>query len=283
MNASDSAHGWHGFERDGVSLWGRDVGQGPAVVFQHGLTASEAQTAALFPDEGAGVGVRRLTLDCRGHGRSGQGAVAGLSIDAFARDVLAFADRQGVGCFVAGGLSMGAALALRLAHLVPERVTGLVLVRPAWAWQAAPANMAPFTELARWLRQPDPAEARRGFDASPTAEHLRREAPDNLASLHRLFDAPDRLATADLIGAIARDGPGLESGDLQRLRVPTLVIGHGVDAVHPLATAALLADRIPGARLQHITPKAADLSAHLAELRQALQDFLTHLPPNTVD
>ena len=269
---------WHTLARDGLVLHGRDLGSGPAVVFQHGLTGHEAQVADAFP---ADLAVRRLTLECRGHGRSPQGPTDALSLDRFARDVLAFADQQGVARFVAGGISMGAAIALRLAHLAPERVQALVLVRPAWTCGAAPQNMAPFVELAGWLRQADPVQAQRGFEATPTVAQLRQTGPDNLRSLQRLFDTPDRHATADLIEAIARDGPGLVLEDLHRLRRPTLVVGHALDAVHPLSTACVLADAIPGARLQRIIPKAVDLAAHLADLHAAVREFLLPLTTPT--
>lgn len=262
---------WHPFEIDGVALQGRDLGSGPAVIFQHGLTGNEAQVAECFP---ADLPLRRLTLECRGHGRSQQGPADALSIDRFARDVLAFADGRGIETFVAGGISMGAAVALRLAHIVPERVQALILVRPAWMWWAAPINMAPFVELAGWLRRADPAHARLDFDKSPTVAQLRETGPDNLRSLQRLFDAPDPVATADLIETIARSGPGMEYWDLYRLRLPTLVVGHDLDAVHPLATAKVLADAIPGASLQRITPKAVDLTRYLNDLSGALRDFL---------
>ncbi len=41
---------WTSFERDGLELHGRDLGEGPAVLFQHGLGGSEAQVAEVFPD-----------------------------------------------------------------------------------------------------------------------------------------------------------------------------------------------------------------------------------------
>ena len=265
---------WHRLEVAGLGLQGHDVGQGPAVVFQHGLTGSEAQVAECFP---ADLPLRRLTLECRGHGRSAQGPSEALSIDRLACDVLAFADQQGVDRFVAGGISMGAAVALRLAHLVPERIQALILVRPAWIWWSAPKNMAPFVELATCLRQPDLHAARRNFEASPTVAQLRQTGPDNLLSLLRLFDSTNPLATADLIEAVARSGPDLAYGDLYRLRMPTLVVGNALDAIHPLATARVLANAIPGARLQCITPKAVDLNHHLAELRHTLHTFLSDL------
>jgi pimeloyl-ACP methyl ester carboxylesterase len=59
--------------------------------------------------------------------------------------------------------------------------------------------------------------------------------------------------------------------------VPTLVIGHGRDLVHPLGLAETLAATIPGARLVEITPKATDAARHTDEFRAALRRFLTSL------
>jgi pimeloyl-ACP methyl ester carboxylesterase len=271
---------WFDLPRDGVALRGRDTGAGLPVVFQHGLGGSEAQVAEVFPD---GTGLRRLTLDCRGQGGSTLGNPKDLSIETFANDVLAFADARGVGRFVAGGISMGAAIALRLAVRHPERVAGLVLARPAWLWDAAPPNMAPYAEVAALLEGGRPTAALAAFDASETAARLAEEAPDNLASLRGFFAqaAPDDMAA--LLGAIARDGPGVDEAQARRIAVPTLVIGHGRDAAHPLPLARRLAEVVPGAALVEITAKADDRARYLSDFRSALADFLEtiRLPEGT--
>jgi pimeloyl-ACP methyl ester carboxylesterase len=54
--------------RDGARLIAEDTGgEGIAAVFQHGLGGDALQAAEAFPDD---AGFRRLTLECRGHGRS---------------------------------------------------------------------------------------------------------------------------------------------------------------------------------------------------------------------
>lgn len=269
---------WVSFGRDGLQLHGRDVGEGPAVLFQHGLGGSEAQVAEVFPDH---AGWRRLTLDCRGQGRSPAGDSEAFSISTFGDDVLAFADHRAAPRFIAGGISMGAAIALRLAVKHPERVRALVLARPAWLWDAAPDNMRPYAEVAAFLAQPDAASALAGFEASATARMLAREAPDNLASLRGFFAVPDRTRLATLLGAIAADGPGVSEDEVRAIRVPALVIGHEADHAHPLGHARRLADTIPGARLAVITPKAIDKPRYLGDFRAALTGFLSTLPePN---
>jgi pimeloyl-ACP methyl ester carboxylesterase len=253
-----------------------DSGEGFPVLFQHGLGGDEAQVRANFPD---GPRFRRITVECRGQGASTAGSVRPFSIAMFADDVLAAADARGVARFVAGGISMGAAIALRLAIRHPDRVAALILARPAWMQEPAPENMQPYAEVAEWLRRLPPKEARSAFVASPIGERLKREAPDNLASLLGFFDRPDAKLTADLLADIAADGPGVSDAEIAAIDVPTLVIGHGIDIAHPLAYAQDLASRIAGATLAEITPKATDKARHTAEFRAAVQSFLTLVLP----
>lgn len=257
---------WHDLMRDGVKLSGFDGGTGPPVVFQHGLGGDEAQVAEVFPQSG----FRRLTLECRGHGKSQTGDSKDFSIAAFTDDVLAFARQRGLVRFAVGGVSMGAAIALRIAVQHPERVTALVLARPAWVWARAPRNMQAFAELAAFL----PEGRREDFDASPTAQHLATVAPDNLASLRKFFDRADPRTAARLLAAVAADGPGITEQDIRAIAIPTLVIGNTIDWIHPLSNAQTLAALIPGARFVEIAPKAIDKTRHFAEFRAAVSAFL---------
>ena len=257
---------WFSLQRGEAVLQGWDGGEGLPVIFQHGLGGDEAQVAEIFPDE---QGIRRLTLECRGQGKSSAGDLKQFSMANFADDVLAFADLRGVDRFIMGGISMGAALALRIAIKNPARVRALILARPAWLWHAAPENMKPFAEVAGYLllRSVD------DFERSATAKRLAREAPDNLVSLRKFFAAGDCETTASLLSAIAEDGPGVSETEVCGLTVPTLVIGHKIDVVHPLDFAEALASRIAGSQFVEIPPKATDKPQHLAEFRAALTQF----------
>ena len=258
-------------DRDGTTLCATDTRVGRPVVFQHGLGGSEAQVAELFPDRD---GLRRLTLECRGHGGSALGPTECLSIATFVGDVLALAERLGVPRFVAGGVSMGAALALRLAVRHPTRVAALVLVRPAWMFDAAPANMAPFALVAELLRAYPPERARDRFAATQAGATLRDTAPDNYASLLGFFDRRPLDATVALLSRIAVDGTGVSAAEAAALAVPTLVIGNAQDTVHPVAMARRLADAIPGAEFREVVAKATNRAAHADAVRAAIAIFV---------
>jgi pimeloyl-ACP methyl ester carboxylesterase len=255
---------------DGASLNVVIEGAGYPVIFQHGLGGDRNQVAESFPDN---AGFRRITVECRGHGLSPTSQVNRYSIAGFADDIAGVADALGIGRFAAGGISMGAAIALRLAALHPERVSALMLVRPAWLTEPAPENMRPYVEAARAMRRHG-ANGREFFAVSPTGLRLAAEAPDNLASLLGFFSRDNLPGLADLLESIALDGPGITEKQLGELKIPALVVGNSHDLVHPLDHARRLAAIIPGAHFAEITPKAVDKARYIAELRATLGAFL---------
>lgn len=260
---------------DDLPLSFTDEGEGLPVLFQHGLGGDEAQVSAVFPEDVPGI--RRLTLECRGHGASPHDPAGRYAIRRFAEDCLRLADARRIGRFVAGGISMGAAIALHLARHHPERIAALILARPAWLYAEAPENMRAYAEVARYLREAGPEGGRALFEASDTAGLLAREAPGNLASLRAFFGYPMPAQMARLLARIAADGPGVSEAEAARLHQPTLVIGHGIDLAHPWHYAETLARIIPGARLVEIPAKATDAAGHTQAFRAALHDFLTGL------
>jgi len=257
------------FERAGLALAFDAAGAGQPVLFQHGLGGNRAQVAEVFPD-----GFRRVTLECRGQGASERGPAEALSLATFADDVAALAEHLGIARAVVGGISMGAAIALRLAITRPGLVNGLILARPAWLFAPAPDSMQAYALVGELLANRAPQAAKDAFLKSPIAQVYRREALDNLASLLGFFDRPDAAEFAAVLKAIAADGPGVSEAEARRLSVPVLVIGHADDLVHPLSYAQWLAALIPGARFATITSKVKNRARYVAEFRAAIAGFL---------
>jgi pimeloyl-ACP methyl ester carboxylesterase len=266
---------WSSFSRDGLNLAVAETGSGRPLLFQHGLCGAAGQPAEVFPEA---AGWRCLTLECRGHGRSEAGPPEKLSLASFAGDLAAFIETRGLAPVVLGGISMGAALSLRLAVKRPELVRALILARPAWVTDSAPPNLQPNIVVGAFLARYPPAEARRLFETSPLACRLAAEAPDNLASLRGFFAREPIAVTSALLTRISAEGPGVTEADLARLSVPTLVIGTAQDLIHPLATATSLAAAIPRARFVEITPKPADRAAYVRDFQAALAGILKDLP-----
>jgi pimeloyl-ACP methyl ester carboxylesterase len=251
-----------------------ESGEGAPFIFQHGLCGDAAQPGEVFPIDAP---FRRMTLECRGHGLSEPGDASAFSIATFANDLAEEIEAKGIAPVPLGGISMGAAIGLRLAVTRPDLVSALVLARPAWLAADAPANMRPYAEVGDLLACFPADEARARFDQSETSALLEREAPDNLASLRGFFERAPQTVTASLLSRIARDGPGVTLDQVTRLAVPTLVIGHGHDVLHPFDHAERLAELIPGAELIEITAKGISRSQYVTEFRVTLRNFLIGL------
>ena len=262
------------FLTDGVELSVARTGKGHPFVFQHGLCGDASQPAEVFPE---GIGRTCLTLECRGHGLSEGGDLSLFSIAQFADDLASFIESLDVGPVPVGGISMGAAIALRIAVKRPDLVSALVIARPAWIDKAAPENLGPNREVARLLSIHEPAKARAEFLMSDTAARLGNDAPDNLKSLLGLFDRKCVADTQALLIAIASDGPDVTRDDIARLNCPSLVIGTARDAIHPLTMAQECADLIPRTRFVEITSKSDSLESYQSEFREALALFIEEI------
>lgn len=261
--------------RHGLSLRVDDEGgAGSPVIFQHGLCGDASQTREAFP---CYPRFRRITLECRGHGQSEAGDPKAFSIATFTDDVVALIESLGAGPVVVGGISMGAAISLRLAVKRPDLVRGLIMARPAWVTSPTPPNMAPNARVGALLTQYPPEEAHQIFKRSDIARHLSQVAPDNLKSLEGFFERQPYEVTAALLTAISADGPGVDESEVRALTIPTLVIGTDQDFIHPLSYAQILAGLIPAATFKTITSKAVSRDLYVSDLHAAMTQFLEEL------
>jgi pimeloyl-ACP methyl ester carboxylesterase len=256
---------------DGCRLAYDIAGQGPAVLWQHGLGAPFDQPLAVFPD----LPVTRITLACRGHEDSDLGPLEDLSIATFAKDALALLDHLGIETLAAaGGISLGAGLSLRLAAYHPDRVQRLILARPAWIDRPSMEGQEGYVEAGRHLELHGATEGLALFRATALVQAVERESSDNAKSLLSYFSRPRPETTTALLARLPKDWPGVPLSMLGEIRQPTLVIGNGEDIVHPLAFARELAEMIPGARLEVIPSKTVDAAGYTSAFRAAMAQFL---------
>ena len=259
---------------DGLKLSVKIAGKGRPFLFLHGLCGDALQPLELFPDD---AGWQCHALESRGHGGSEIGDMRELSIRRLAEDATAYLESLDRGPAVIGGISMGAAIALRLTADRPELAAGLVLGRPAWVDQPSPPNLEPHRRIARDLDRHGPGTARRMFEESALAKTIADAAPDNMNSYDGFFDRQPTDQTQALLAAIASDGPGVGLDDMSRIKLPALVIGTRRDLAHPLDMAKALAAQIPKAELVEITPKSDNRNSYVREFRDAVGGFLSEV------
>ena len=110
---------------NGHDLWYLDAGQGPAVMFIHGLTSSHRNwdqlVEKLKPDH------RVLAPDLFGHGASAK-SMGDYSLGAHAATLRDLLDQLGINRVTLVGHSFGGGIAMQFCYLFPERVERLVLI-----------------------------------------------------------------------------------------------------------------------------------------------------------
>jgi pimeloyl-ACP methyl ester carboxylesterase len=264
-------------ERDGLKFHFRDEGHGLPFIFQHGLGGDLNQPLGLYRPSAS---VRLIGCDVRGHGETRPlGDVDKLKIATLADDLIGFLDHFEIKQAVVGGISLGAAIAVNVALRYPNRVLGLVLVRPAWIDQPLPENVHLYSTIARLIRESGPEQGLEQFRTSPEYLAMERESPDCARSLVSQFEHPRAAECVARLERLAADSPCVDRAWYGNLKIPTLVLGNRQDPIHPWPLAQSLSELIPGALLCEVTPKSVGLDRHAADVQQAIDDFLLrHFP-----
>jgi pimeloyl-ACP methyl ester carboxylesterase len=249
-------------------------GDGRPLLLLHGLGADRSQVrAALPPPEG----YQGFYPDLPGHGKTPlQATSAELGFDQFAALMLNMLDRLEIERAVIGGISMGSAIALRLAVDAPERCAGLVLVRPSWLDGPARPHLAIVERIGHWQEQA-PQDAAVLLEADAEYTELCRRNPAAASSVRGLLTRPQARAAAAVLGAMVADRPFHHLATLGSIKVPALVIGNDGDPLHPAQIAGALARALPGARLAMVPSRYLEAERHLAALRVELRSFLDQL------
>ncbi|MEM9129200.1 MAG: alpha/beta hydrolase [Pseudomonadota bacterium] len=261
------------FDCGGVNLAVHGDFTDNTMVFQHGLCDTAEFPLEAFPE---GTDTSVVAMDFRGHGQSDVGATEQLSIKQFTDDVINLIESRASKPVVIGGISMGSAVALRVAVKRPDLVRALVLGRPAWLMSPAPSNLLPLLLVGRSLHD-DPSGSGTSFMKSEIYRLLLEHYPHNLNALLELFGRRPLDTIAALLERISLDGPGLVIEEVAAVSVPTLVVGTNNDIIHPLDYASSLSSIIPNAKLAVITPKFDDVDQYREDFRSALSSFLSTL------
>lgn len=259
---------------NGADLHYEESGAGPeSIVFAHGLLFS----GRMFADQVEALRdrYRCIAFDFRGQGES-EVTAAGYDMDTLARDAAALIEALECAPCHFAGLSMGGFVGLRLAIRRPELLRSLILLDTS-------ADPEPETSrhqygmlnfVARWLglglvvNRVMRILFGRTFLADPSRDALKRQWRARVV-------ANDRIGiTRAVRGVIDRAGV---QDELDRVRVPTLIIVGEEDVATPRSKAERIHAGIAGSRLV-VIPRAGHSStveepeAVSAALRSFLED-----------
>jgi pimeloyl-ACP methyl ester carboxylesterase len=236
---------------DGGTIYTISRGEGPVVVFCHGVTLSSRVWAKQF-DSFPHAGFRAVGFDARGHGES-QCGETGHSIDNLSDDLHTVLETLDLHDVVLVGHSMGGmavqGFAIRHPDVVRRRVRGLVLMSTASHHFFSDArrirgaaerlfNLGPDVGSVMRQRNLGLLLARIGFGDDPHPSHV-EATREMLGSCSR---ETSRAAVAALMHLDFTEG-------LPTLRVPTLVVVGSADALTPPRDARRIAELVPGARM----------------------------------
>jgi pimeloyl-ACP methyl ester carboxylesterase len=232
------------FEHRGARLAYEVHGTGKrTLVYLHGLLMDSQMNRGLAKSL-AERGARVALLDLLGHGHSDKPPQASAyRMDSYADEVVAFLDHLRVDRAVIGGVSLGADVSLQVAVRAPERVSGLLLEMPVLEW-AVPAAAMLFTPLLLAMHYAS-------GPAGLVARLVRRVPRTGMGSIDSVLEALStrpEVVKAVLHGILT--GPVAPTVEQRRaIAVPTLVIAHTSDLIHPFSDAKRLVELVPQGQL----------------------------------
>jgi len=213
-------------------------------------------------------GNRVVLLDLLGHGLSDKPAqTTEHRIDLYAEQVMALLGHLGARDAVLGGISLGANVSLLAAAQDPDRIRGLILEMPVMehAVPAVALTFVPFLLGLYYARLP----------AGVLTALVRRVPRGAFPPLDSVLNAaslqPDQMAAVlhgVLLGPVT---PTLRQR--QEIAVPTIVIGHGADFIHPFSDAEAIVRQLQNARLVRAS-SMLELRIRPARLTAEIAEFL---------
>ena len=255
----------------GSTIAYESVGDGPPVVFLHGLGSTSnvwhAQRVALQKTH------RAITLDLPGSGRSSKHERT-YSMLRWAEQLDLLAAHLNLDTFVLVGHSMTTILAQNFAARYPKRVRGIVLCGPLT--EQPPAMREAFAKRAESVAKEGMLTVAEQVLAGAISAGT-RESPSALPGLYReMLQANDPPSYAAQCRALMEASA---KADQPAIACPTLILVGDQDGVTPIANARAIAAAVPGATIR-VIPATAHLT--MAERPEAFNavilEFLANMP-----
>jgi pimeloyl-ACP methyl ester carboxylesterase len=251
---------------------GRTAKSAPAsarpVILLHGLLLSQEMHRRLAEDLAA-HGNRAITIDLLGHGASDRPRdMWRYSMAFYGEQVVALMDHLEIEQAVVMGTSLGANAALEVAAMSPERLRGMVIEMPVLD-NGLLSSALTFTPLLVALTFGEPAMKLLARAARAVPRRLLPHYGNVALDLVRQDPGPGGALLQGLF--FGRIAP--HRNERRTFEVPTLVLGHRRDPVHPFSDAGMLAEEMSNARLLE-ADSLLELRLHPERLTGEIAAFL---------
>ena len=247
------------FERDNVKIYYEDVGNGEAIIANHGLS----EDTTYWSDTGVTAKLaekyRVISMDMRAHGRSKvEGEPYGYDADTMGNDFGALADHLGIDKFHILTHATGGMAGVRYAMANSERLLSLMLTDTGSATQPdfylQPDRPQPTEEqikaIQEWVLNASIEERIQATKANPGEFLFKMAEHPNNEGMWKIFEGflrrQDLKSIMDFRAAFYSDpDPRVES--LRQIKCPTLVLLGEFDIVF-LKPSEIMAKEIPDVR-----------------------------------
>jgi pimeloyl-ACP methyl ester carboxylesterase len=214
------------------------------VILLHGLLLSQEMHRPLAEDLAA-RGNRAITIDLLGHGKSDRPRdMWRYSMAFYGEQVIALMDHLQIEEAVVMGTSLGANAALEVAARSPERLRGMVIEMPVLD-NGLLSSALSFTPLLVALTLGEPVMKLLSRVTRAVPRRLLPHYGNVMLDLVRQEPGPGGALLQGLF--FGRIAP--HRNERRTFGMPTLVLGHRRDPVHPFSDAGMLAEEMPNARL----------------------------------
>ncbi len=246
-------------------------GTGRPLIFQHGLTANTSQIQNLL---GGLTATQLICMDCPGHGHSKYPSEKEVSFNYYTDELIRLMDHLKIERSMVGGLSMGTGIALNMSIRYPDRVRGLILLRPAWLHKSTPDNLQIIATAASYLGKP---EGLNEFKKEPSFALIETENKGAAASILGVFSEQQQLSLKTVITQMVADHPFNDLEEIDRLQTPCLIIANEYDPIHPYKMAEKIHECFQDSILKKVTSRYLDPELHKKQVRSLVTDFIKHL------
>ena len=217
-----------------------EIGQGSPLICLHGYALDH--TIWLMVAEVLKKNVRLILPDLRGHGKS-PAAEGKYSMRTMAEDVLQTMDSLKLERAYIAGHSMGGYIALALAELHQDRLSGLALVA-SHAFADLPEKKKARLEDIEKVKDSSPAEVLSGM-----AGKLSRN-PEVAEYCKKLISQTSKNGAMGVLAGMAERSDSIEV--MESLKIPVMVVAGTEDQFIPRETSKEMAKRVKGMQLIEI-------------------------------
>ncbi|MFD2742244.1 alpha/beta fold hydrolase [Sphingobacterium populi] len=229
------------------------------VIFLHGFPFNKTMWSAQL--EALDESTTGIALDIRGHGNSTSGH-SFLSIDLFAKDLIAFIKKMALKEVVVCGISMGGYVALRAYEIAPTVFSGLILSDTHSQADDKAAKQKRFDSIEAVLthgRRPFAIGFIENVFAHPRAEQ-------NLASVDLIKSSIRRNSITSICATLLALAARTDTSEvLSAISVPTLLLRGEQDKITPAALMQEMHAHIPQSEFVSIAN-----SGHLPNLENPI-------------